>query len=200
MDSLTLVSTMLVFCSLIHHHSQAKPCLSDVLDSVHISPVDGQSSQDDLIGTDHLQLLNVPQENHVGDSLSEMYEPMSCNTINKDWYPTPTRANSTLVCPYTFVCREYDSNTYPNVVFEAKCDTNIDTRFHTFVCRETTVTEIAWKMSENTNIAGSTKWIPFERERKVACVADGVAEGKKALDEKYKTMYKFTYCQSDGCR
>jgi hypothetical protein len=152
-----------------------------------------------LISTDHLQLLNVPQENHVGDSLSEMYEPMSCNTINKDWYPTPTTANSTLVCPYTFVCREYDSNTYPNIVFEAKCDTNVDTRFHAFACRETTVTEIAWRKSENTNTGGSTKWIPFKRERKVACVADGADQGEKALDEKYKTMYKFIYCQSDGC-
>lgn len=200
MDSFTLISAILLSFSL--SHSKAVPVLPpDAPDAE--STFDKRSLQDDTVTNDQLPLTEE-RENHISYPALKQFEVYkidnteivrkSCNTVSKDSYPNlPVQADTTLLCPYNVTCRE-NNNTYPNVVINVGCKSDTDSKFRAFICKQINITEIAWRKSNDT-----AKWIPFERKRGVACVADGAEEGKKTVEDMHKAVYKKEYCDLGGC-
>lgn len=201
MDSFTLISAILLSFSL--SHSKAVPVLpSDAPDAE--STFGKRSLQDDTVTNDQLPLTEG-RENHISYSALNQFQVYkydnieiagkSCNAVSKDSHPNlPAQADTTLLCPYNVTCREHN-NTYPNVVINVGCKSDRDSVFREIICRQINITEIAWRQSNDT-----AKWIPFERKRGVACVADGAKQAKKTVEDKYKAVYEEDYCKLGRCQ
>ena len=199
MEYPTFVSAILLIFSFIQHPSDAAPVRSLAAESI----VGESSPQDDM---DHVHSQYVRSNDqlsnhyvtHPGLQQFEMYKrqtrkavPKSCNVNDIDSYPVPpTEADSSLVCPYTFECKESeDNNTYPPVFFEAKCTYDKDFLFKVYSCKESTYPVTMLKKSNQTGDDGSAIWTPYEREIKTACVAHGAKRGQTEIAETYKKLY-----------
>ena len=165
----------LFLLSLSQHQSKAAPVTSRPRDLFNhsLDPLSRVHSQ----FTSTIHQLRNHYDSHPGLRQFETYRRRSreavltdCQITNLGHQGPLLNHTSSLLCPYDFVCKQFnDSQTYPSVIYEAQCRSELSPQDRRFHCKEVT-----YNVPVMRNLPcgdGRTEWKRDTIALKTACVA-----------------------------